>query len=146
VLPQLALRGPTSNGREGRKDGRVGQGRKREAVIRGREHTHIPFNGPLSRTTWMSRYQKGKTDPDFTEARDSEWHWHQLGHMQVYTSLQTDIHTSTPPLCFLQAGCLSCHPTNSVKALRALGRGREGRGKRGENQTGTFLSSTSSSE
>ena len=45
-------------------------------------HTH-PFNGPFSRTTWVSRYQKGKTDLDFTEARDSEWQWHQLGRMQV---------------------------------------------------------------
>jgi len=34
----------------------------------------------------VSRYQKGKTNQDFTEARDSEWQWHQLGHMQVYTS------------------------------------------------------------
>jgi len=32
---------------------------------------------------------------DFTEARDSEWQWHQLGHMQVCTSLQTDNHDST---------------------------------------------------
>ena len=48
----------------------------------------------------MSRYQKGKTNLDFTEARDSEWQWHQLGHMQVCTSLQTDNHTSTPPLSF----------------------------------------------
>ena len=48
-----------------------------------------PFNGPLSGTTWMSQCQKGKTNLDFTEARDSEWHWHQLGHMQVYTSPQT---------------------------------------------------------
>ena len=38
----------------------------------------------------VSRYQKGKTNLDFTEARDSEWQWHQLGHMQVCTSLQTD--------------------------------------------------------
>ena len=30
-------------------------------------------------------------------------------------SLQTDNHASTPPLSFLQAGCSSCHPTNSVK-------------------------------
>jgi len=29
------------------------------------------------------RYQKGKTNLDRTEARDSEWQWHQLGHMQV---------------------------------------------------------------
>ena len=81
-------------------------------------HTH-PFNGPLSRTTQVSRYQKGKTDLDFTEARDSEWQWHQLGHMQVCTSLQTDNHASTPPLSFLQAGCPSCRRTNSVKALKA---------------------------
>ena len=46
----------------------------------------------------MSRYQKGKTSLDFTGARDSEWQWHQLGRMQVCTSLQTDNHTSTPPL------------------------------------------------
>jgi len=52
-------------------------------------HTH-PFNSPLSTTTRVSRYQKGKTNLDFTEARDSEWPWHQLGHMQVCTSLQTD--------------------------------------------------------
>ena len=29
-------------------------------------------------TTRMSRYQKEKTNLDFTEARDSEWQWHQL--------------------------------------------------------------------
>ena len=63
--------------------------------------------------------QKGKTNLDFTEARYSEWQWHQLGHMQVCTSLQTDNHASTLPLCFLQAGCPSCRPTNSVKALKA---------------------------
>ena len=81
--------------------------------------TH-PFNGPLSGTTQVSRYQKGKTNMDFTEARDSGWQWHQLGYMQVCTSLQTDNHTSTPTLlCFLQAGCSSCRPTNSVKALKA---------------------------
>jgi len=62
-------------------------------------HTHTqPFNGPFSGTTWVSRYQKGKTDLDFTEARDSEWQWHQPGHMQVCTSLQTDNHASTPSL------------------------------------------------
>jgi len=89
--------------------------------IRTRTHTHThthPFNGPLSWTTQVSRYQKGKTNLDFTEARDSEWHWHQLGHMQVCTSLPTDNHASIPPLSFLQAGCPSCCPTNSVKALQ----------------------------
>jgi len=62
-------------------------------------HTH-PFNGPLSRTTQVSWYQKGKTNLDFTQARDSEWQWHQLGKMQICTSLQTNNHASTPLLSF----------------------------------------------
>ena len=82
-------------------------------------HTH-PFNGPLSGTTQVSRYQKGETNLDFTEARGSEWQWHQLGHMQVCTLLQTDNHASTPPLSFLQAGRPSCRPTNRVRALKAI--------------------------
>ena len=82
-------------------------------------HTH-PFNSPLSGTTRVSRYQKGKTNLDFTEARDREWQWHQLGHMQICTSLQTNNHASTPPLSFLQARCPSCRPANSVKALKAI--------------------------
>ena len=84
-------------------------------------HTHAhPFYGPLCRTTRVGRYQKGETNLDFTEARDSEWQWHQLGHMQVCTSLQTDNHAIMPPLSFLQAGCPSCRPTNSVKALNCI--------------------------
>jgi len=43
------------------------------------------FNDPFSRTTRVSQYQKGKANMDFTEARDSEWQWHQLGHVQVCT-------------------------------------------------------------
>jgi len=84
-------------------------------------HTHT-FNGPLSRTTRQSRYREDKTNLDFTEARGSEWQWHQLGHMQVCTSLQTDNHASTPPLSFLQAGCPSCRPAINVKALKAINR------------------------
>ena len=92
-----------------------------EPVSQTRTHTHThPFNGPLTGTTQVSQYQKGKTNLDFTEARDSEWQWHQLGHMQICTSLQTNNHANTPPLSFLQAGCPSCHPTNSVKALKAF--------------------------
>jgi len=66
----------------------------------------------------VSQYQKGKTNLDFTEARDGEWQWHQLGHTQVWTLLQANHHASSPPLSFLQAGCPSCRPTNSVKALK----------------------------
>ena len=39
-------------------------------------HTHTythTFNSPFSGTTRVGRYQKGKTNLDFTEARDSEW-------------------------------------------------------------------------
>ena len=76
-------------------------------------HTH-PFNGPLSGTTQVSRYQKGKTNLDFFEARDSEWQWHQLGHMQVCTLLQTDNHASTPPLVFYRPDALpAAQPTAS---------------------------------
>ena len=77
-------------------------------------HTH-PFNGLFSVTTRISRYQKGKINLDFTGARETEWHL----HPQVCTSLQTENHSSTPPLSFLQAGCPSCRPANSVKALKA---------------------------
>jgi len=41
----------------------------------------------------VSRYQKGKINLDFTEARDSEWQWHQLGHMQ---SAPISKQTTTP--------------------------------------------------
>ena len=82
-------------------------------------HTH-PFNGPFSGTTQASRYQKGKTNLDFTEARDSEWQWHQLGHMQVCTSLQPALHHSV----FYRPDALpAAQPTASkhwrLKALKA---------------------------
>jgi len=48
----------------------------------------------------LSQYYKGKSSLDFSEARDSEWQWLQLGHMKVCTSLQTDNHAVTPPLSF----------------------------------------------
>jgi len=72
------------------------------------------FNAPLSGTTRVSRCQKGKTNPDFTEATDGEWQWHQVNHMQVCTSLQTDNHASTPPLSFYRPYALpAAQPTVS---------------------------------
>ena len=85
----------------------------------------------------MSRYQKSKTNLDFTEARDSEWQWLQLGYMQVCTSLQTDNHASTPPLSFLQAGYPSCRPTNSIKALKALTKHSHDKGEKKHRKTHT---------
>ena len=77
-------------------------------------YTH-PFNGPLSATTQVSQYQKGKTNLDFTEARDSEWQWHQLGHMQVCTSLETDNHASTPPTTQFFTGQMPFLPPNQQR-------------------------------
>jgi len=54
----------------------------------------------LSGTTQVSRYQKGKTNLDFTGARDSERQWYQLGRMQVCTSLETDNDAGTSLLKF----------------------------------------------
>ena len=53
-----------------------------------------PFNNLFSKTTWISRYQKGKTSLDLK--RGKRWwglgmQWHQLDHMQtICTSLQRD--------------------------------------------------------
>ena len=58
-----------------------------------------PINGLFSRTTWVSRYQKGETSLDLNDAREvGVWarQWHQLDHMQtICTSLQTDNHANT---------------------------------------------------
>jgi len=48
------------------------------------------------------------------------WQWHQLDHMQIIcTSCHTDNH-APHHLVFLQAGCSSWCPTNSVPALKAV--------------------------
>jgi len=62
----------------------------------------------------VSQYPKGKTNLDFSEAKDSEWHWHQLGRMQVCTLVRTDNYASTPPLCFYKPDALpAAQPTAS---------------------------------
>jgi len=68
----------------------------------------------------VSRYQKGKTNLDFTEARDNERQWHQLGHMQVCTLHQTDDHASTPPLFFRPDALPAAQPTASKRCTNAL--------------------------
>jgi len=50
--------------------------------------------------------------PAWAGTRNVKPFWHQLGRMQVCTSVQTDNHASTPPLSFYD-------PANSVKALKA---------------------------
>jgi len=73
-------------------------------------HAHIHFTAlwTLSGITWVIRYQKDKTNLDFTEARDSEW------QQQICTSPQTDNNTNTPPLLKHH------HPSLSFYRLDAL--------------------------
>ena len=81
-------------------------------------HTH-PFNGSLSGATRVSQYQKGKNQSGFYWSKRQ---WVAVSSAGPYASLHLApdrYHTSTPPLSFLQARCPSCHPTNSVKALKA---------------------------
>jgi len=69
----------------------------------------------------VSRYKKGKANLDFTEARDSEWQWHQLGYVQVCISLQTDNYASNPPPGFYRPNALpAAQPTASKHSQRKL--------------------------
>jgi len=81
-----------------------------------------PFSGLFSRTTWISRHQKSKPFNHSGFYRSKRWqggvasagpyanHWHLAPDRKPCQYLTTQ---------FLQAGCPSCHPTNSVKALKA---------------------------
>jgi len=78
-----------------------------------RPRTH-PFNGPFSGTTRVSRYQKGKTSLDFTEATVSgggiSW--------AICKSAPHSRQITTPVPHHSQTGCPFCRPTNSVKVLK----------------------------
>jgi len=58
------------------------------------------FNSPFPRTTQVSRYQKGKTNLDFSEARDSKWQWHQLGYMRLHLAPDRQPHQHPTTLFF----------------------------------------------
>jgi len=65
----------------------------------------------FSGTTRVSWHQKGKirnekNQSGFTPTRDSEWQWHQLGHMQICALTQTHNHASIPPLVFYRTDAL----------------------------------------
>jgi len=84
------------------------------------------FTAPwiLSGTTWVSHwYQKGKTNQEGKTNLE-------LVQQEIVSGSgiswaicksrpQTDNHARIIPFSFLQAGCPSCCPTNSVKALKA---------------------------
>jgi len=72
----------------------------------------------------VSRYQEGKNQSGFTGARDNEWQWHHLSHMQIICKSAPRLRQITMLAShhtqFLQARCPSCCQTTSVKALKAL--------------------------
>ena len=73
----------------------------------------------LSGTTWVSRYQKGNTNLDFTEARDSELQWHHMDHMQVCTSLQSETMPAPDHSVFYRLDALpATQPTASKHWLK----------------------------
>ena len=53
-------------------------------------HTH-PFNGPFPGLPGWAGTRKVKTNLDFSEATDSEWQWHPLGHAYACLHLAPDI-------------------------------------------------------
>ena len=92
---------------------------QRRPIVHWRTHTR-PLNGPLSRTTRVSRYQKGKPiwiilKQETVSGSGISWAICKSAHRSRQTT--TPAPHQTPQL--LQAGCPSCRPTNSVKALKA---------------------------
>jgi len=77
-----------------------------------------PLKGIFSRTTGIVSIRKVKLIWILIKQETMGWQRHQLDHMQIIcTSLQTHNHTSTSSLNFLQVGCSSWRPTNSIKAI-----------------------------
>jgi len=71
-----------------------------------------PFYGPISGTT---RCQKRTLD---YMVQGTIYRGRHTDHPAGHDSGLTSAHVHHPPI-FFQAGCPSCHPTNSVKALKA---------------------------
>jgi len=70
-----------------------------------------PFDGLFSKTTCVSRHQKGKPFWILLEQEIMGWQWHQLDHIQIIcTSLQTDNHASTSPhMAISQTEMINCN-------------------------------------
>jgi len=83
----------------------------------GRHRTKSCFHCTTSTShNALPRWAGTRTNQDFTEARDSEWQWHQLGHMQICTPIQTDNHANTPSLGFYRLDALpATEPTCTAK-------------------------------
>ena len=73
----------------------------------------------VSETTRVSRYQEGKTNLDLLNQEIVSGSGISWAICKSTPRPRQNNHASIQPLRFLQAGCPSCRPTNSVKALKA---------------------------
>jgi len=81
------------------------------------QYTHTCLTALLSGSTWVSRYQKGKTNLETVNGISGNISW------AVCKSAPRSRQITTPApqhSVFLQAGCPSCRPTNSIIVLNAL--------------------------
>jgi len=91
-------------------------------IVSNYSYYYIRLTAFFSRTTWVSRHQKGKPFWILLEQEIMGWH---TGSGISWTTCKSSaprcrqITTPVPYLTtqFLHAGCPFCHPTNSVKAL-----------------------------
>ena len=87
-------------------------------------HIHVTFSfstlhHSLSLSVLTAIFQVYPGQPVFTEAKDDggggdNWTTGAISRAK----LQSNHHNQQTNIQFLQAGCPSCHPTNSVKALK----------------------------
>jgi len=63
----------------------------------------------------VSRYQEGKTSLHFTEARDSEWQWHQLGHNLCKSAPRSRQITTPAPTTQFFTGRMPFLPPNQQR-------------------------------
>ena len=82
-----------------------------------KSHTHTRLTALFPGLPGWAGTRKAKSNLDFTEARDSEWQWHQPVICKS-APRSIEITMPTPHHSFLQARYASCRPTNSVKVLK----------------------------
>jgi len=70
------------------------------------------FKSPFPGTTRVSRYQKRKTNLDFTETVSGSGISWAICKSAPRSRQITDNHASNPPISFLQARCPSCRPVS----------------------------------
>jgi len=83
---------------------------------------------PFSRTTRVSRHQKGKPFWILLEQEMTGWQWRQPDHLQIIsTSLQIDNHASTSPLSVYRSDVLPVAQHQSTEGLSSNNCNRKNR-------------------